>query len=112
MSGNAGAAIKSSGSPKAEFDNISITNSAYNHNDKPYLFTGSYNGISILNELLYNNLAYEVPGYPEVSDVTKDEETIKPGDNETTPGNDNRNDTGNLMNSGNIFEFRNSFKSE
>ena len=100
VSGNAGAAIKSSGSPKAEFDNISITNSAYNHNDKPYLFTGSYNGISILNELLYNNLAYEVPGYPEVSDVTKDEETIKPGDNETTPGNDNRNDTGNLMNSG------------
>lgn len=53
-----------------------------------------------MNELLYNNLAYEVPGYPEVSDVTKDEETIKPGDNETTPGNDNRNDTGNLMNSG------------
>ena len=35
MSGNVGAAIKTSGSPKAQIDNISITNSAYNHNDKP-----------------------------------------------------------------------------
>ena len=83
VSGNAGAAIKSSGSPKAEFDNISITNSAYNHNDKPYLFTGSYNGISILNELLYNNLVYEVPGYPETSEI-KNDETVMPDNKEET----------------------------